>query len=1133
MDTQSILAQLTEGVLLQGPHWTEQVKVLTAKPRANRIEVQAVGVYSKRLWTKLLKEEDFDSIQVTQVGTLAALDGNPTHFRLAAEAHRIRLAYQYDPHFAVSVSQVDPLPHQMDAVYSHLLTQPQNRYLIADDPGAGKTIMAGLTLKELKYRGLVERTLIVTPANLTDQWRRELQDKFGEVFTVVNRGTVSATYGRNVWEDQPQCITSIDFVARQDDILNQLRDVRWDMVVVDEAHKMAAYRYGMKVNKTQRYEFGEFVQDRTDHLLFLTATPHKGDPDNFALLLQLLDKDLYVTGDILAEASAHGENRIMIRRLKEDMKKFDGSPCFPPRKVQTLPYKLTTDELALYEAVTDYVQHNFQRAMQAENRNVGLALTVLQRRLASSMAAIRLSLERRLKRLKDLHRLGKLKQEFGELPDDLDDLTEADRWKVEDEMVERLTMAGTMAELEAEIADLERLVKLAKHNEKHVPETKFEELREVVSRHLAGREERLLVFTEHKDTLDFLVRKLTDLGFYCCTIHGGMSLEKRIEAERDFFEHKPSVMVATEAAGEGINLQFCSLMVNYDIPWNPNRLEQRMGRIHRYKQEHEVMIFNLVAKNTREGEVMDRLLRKLEDMRKALGSDRVYDVIGEIMSAPKFDALMKDWLAKRRTMTEILADIDLQTDETQVARIRADMQDKALGSRYIDLSRLDADRQKSKEHRLIPEYIEKFFVEAYRSFGGTITPVKDRKGVWSISRVPPDLRKLPEALERRYGKVGQTYRLVTFDKEATKGYSEVEFIGPGHPLFEGVVDRVLREYGGSLRQGAVYYNAEATEPTVLWLIKCGVEDGRGLTVGERLVAVHCTDGRFRKSQPYALLDLKSPDSAADVPAPTRQVAAGEDAVINWSLEGVTPDYFAEIDERRGRELGIKEKYVRKSLQHLIGESVKKIGKYDQQLRQMKDETDPKRLNLLGNRAQEEARKAELSQRLKDRLAEIEQERHLSEKPPEILGVAVILPPPKEVVQSVEGMENDPEVEAIAVAEAKNYEIGQGRKPVSVEEENCGWDLTSLLGGQPARYIEVKGRASLGGVALTPNEWIKAQRFGQDYWLYVVVNCKTKPELYLIQDPASKLSPREEISVVRYVVGQKDWKQAGTPASPGE
>jgi len=1144
-----ILNKLTEGTVLEGPHWTEPVKVLTAKARGSRIEVQAVGTHTKRLWTKLLKPEEFDdTIKVTQAGELAALNGNPTHFRLAAEAHRIRLAFQYDPHFAVSVSQVDPLPHQMDAVYTHLLTQPRIRFLIADDPGAGKTIMAGLAIKELKFRGLIERTLIITPANLTDQWRRELHDKFGETFSVINRGTVSASYGRNVWDDSPQCIASVDFVARQDDILNMIRDVHWDLCIVDEAHKMAAYRYGTKVNKTQRYILGEFLRDHTDHYLFLTATPHKGDPDNFALLLQLLDQDLYVNGQILAEASARDENRIMVRRLKEDMRKFDGSPCFPPRHVQTLPYKLSPDELKLYDAVTEYVQQNFQRAEAAENRNVGLALTVLQRRLASSFAAIRLSLERRRKRLKDLQKLGKLRQEYGELPDDLDDLTEAERWQFEDDLVERLTMAENMAELEAEIEELDRLVQLARHTERNVTETKFKELRSVISNHISGRAERLLIFTEHKDTLDFLVGKLTNLGFHCCTIHGGMALEKRIDAEREFFEHKPSVMVATEAAGEGINLQFCSLMVNYDIPWNPNRLEQRMGRIHRYKQEREAMIWNIVAQNTREGEVMECLLHKLEDMRLALGSDRVYDVIGEIIPAPRFDALMKDWLSRRRTMTEILADIELQTDEEHVARIKADMDDKALGSRYIDMSKLCADVQQSRENRLMPEYIERFFLEAWRSFGGTITPVKERKGVWSINRVPPDLRKLPDSLERKYGKVGNTYPLLTFDKELLIGYSDLEFVGPGHPLFEGVVERVLKDYGHSLRQGAVFYNADATEPTVLWLLKCGVEDGRGQMVGERLFAIHGrnrttdhTDGTdeeeisgirdirgslsFSKSMPYALLDLKPPEGDVACPAPVRQAATDEDQIIDWSLDEVTPGYFGEIEARRQKELGIKEKYVRKSLQFLMGESIKKIAAFDKQLREIRDESDPRRLNIVGNRAKEEARKSELSQRLKDRLAEIEQEQHLSEKPPEILGVAVILPAPQEVVRSVEGMESDPEVERIAVDLVMKYERDQGRKPVSVEEENCGWDVTSLTGGQVERYIEVKGRAGEGGVALTPNEWIKAQRFGKDYWLYVVVNCKTTPQLYLIQDPASKLSPKEELSVVRYLVGQKDWSQA--------
>ena len=1133
------MSEIPEGAILEGPHWTEPVRVLSVKLRARRLEVHAIGIQSRQHSAKLIPLADIGTtVQVSLPSERAALDGDPEHFRLAAEAHRIRLAYQYDPHFAVSVSQVDPLPHQLDAVYGRLLTQPRIRLLIADDPGAGKTIMGGLLIKELKLRGLIERILIVTPANLTDQWRRELHEKFGETFDVVNRATVNAAYGRNIWEDKPQCITSVDFVARQDDVQGMMRDTRWDLVIVDEAHKMAAYRYGTKIDKTARYELGEFLRERTDHLLFLTATPHKGDPDNFALLLQLLDRDLYATGDILAEAGVQDENRIMIRRLKEDMRKFDGTPCFPPRHVRTLPYELSPAEVDLYEAVTAYVKNNFQRAESEGNRNVGLALTVLQRRLASSIVAVSLSLERRLKRLRGLRKLGQLKQEFGEIPEELEDLTEAERWKFEDEVVERLTLASNMAELETEIAELEQLVRKAKHAQREVVETKFEELRNVISKHVSGKNERLLVFTEQKDTLDFLLRRLRDLGFHCCTIHGGMALPKRIDAEREFFEHCPSVMVATEAAGEGINLQFCSLMVNYDIPWNPNRLEQRMGRIHRYKQQKEVMIFNLVASNTREGEVVHRLLLKLEAMKKALGSDRVYDVIGEIISAPKFDELMRAWLANRRTLQEILAEIDVHTDETQVARIRSEMHDKALGSRYIDMAALAEQVRESKEQRLMPEYIERFFIEAYRSFGGTIAEVKGQKGVWTITRVPPNLRRLPEAVERRFGKVGQTYPRLTFDKDLTGQYQEVEFVGPGHPLFEGVVERVLREYGPALLRGAVFYNADATQPEVLWLLKSGIEDGHGRTIAQRLFAVQRRDAGYRKTQPYALLDLKSPDQAPQVAADLQQGAHDEDGVIDWALDAIVAPYFQEVAERRGRELAIKEKYIRKSLNHLIADSNRKIIDYDRKIREFLNPNDPKALNLKGNRAQEVARRDELVHRRDARLVEIEHERHLSEQPPEVLGVAVILPltaaPTATAAETkaAAAMKSDPEVEAIAIQVTKDYETGEDRKPVSVEEENCGWDITSLSGGQVARYIEVKGRAVDGAVALTPNEWIKAQRFGNDYWLYIVTNCRAEPQLHMIQHPAARLSPSEEVSVVRYMVKPEDWRAASTEGSNG-
>ena len=481
------------------------------------------------------------------------------------------------------------------------------------------------------------------------------------------------------------------------------------------------------------------------------------------------------------------------------------------------------------------MQNNFQRAEDSSNRNVGLALTVLQRRLASSLAAIRLSLERRLRRLKELQRLGKLKQEFGESC-----RTTWTTWpkptagSSRTRLVERLTMAENMAELEAEIDELERARRSSPSTpEARHQETKFEELRKVVSEHLSGRQERLLVFTEHKDTLDFLVGKLTTSASTAARSTAGCRWKSGSPPSGSSSSTSPSIMVATEAAGEGINLQFCSLMVNYDIPWNPNRLEQRMGRIHRYKQKHEVMIFNLVAKNTREGEVMDWLLRKLEDMRVALGSDRVYDVIGEIIPAPRFDALMKDWLAKRRSMTEILAEIELQTDEQQVARIRADMEDKALGSRYIDMSKrwpTCPAEQGTAAHARVHREVLRRGVPLLRRARSRRS--RGTRGVWSISRVPPDLRKLPEAHGAAYGKIGA----VLPQADVRQGTS-----CPATPTWNSSAPatRCSRAWSSvccgntarSLRQGAVFYNADATEPTVLWLLKCGVEDGRGQTVG--------------------------------------------------------------------------------------------------------------------------------------------------------------------------------------------------------------------------------------------------------------------------------------------------------------
>jgi Superfamily II DNA/RNA helicases, SNF2 family len=523
----------------------------------------------------------------------------------------------------------DPLPHQIEAVYGHVLKLPRIRFLIADDPGAGKTIMAGLIIKELKLRHLATRILIVAPGHLKDQWRRELKDRFEEDFVVVDRATLGAFYGQNVWARESQVITSIDF-AKQEEVLTGLSAVQYDLIIVDEAHKMAAYRYGDNLSKTDRYRLGERLSEICTHLLFLTATPHRGDPENFRLFLDLLEPGFFATSDMLAESIRQRDNPLFIRRVKEDLKDFDGKPLFLPRHVATIEFNLgveSEDEKRLYNDLSRYVNAQYNKALTSEKRrNVAFALVILQRRLASSTYALLRSLERRKRRLEELLQGAPQRQrtaDEGYDVDELDDLSEEERWRRE-EAWETLSVAENRRELEQEVSSLDALIAQARAIVNAAPpvEAKLRHLRaalEQLNRSHPG--EKILIFTESRDTLEHLEKNVRLWGYSVCTIHGGMDLASRIQAEKTF-KNEAQIMVATEAAGEGINLQFCHLMINYDIPWNPNRLEQRMGRIHRYGQTREVFVFNLVATDTREGRVWQAVFRKLEEIRQALGSDR-------------------------------------------------------------------------------------------------------------------------------------------------------------------------------------------------------------------------------------------------------------------------------------------------------------------------------------------------------------------------------------------------------------------------------------------------------------------------------------------------------------------------------
>ena len=1087
--------------LLEAPFWPEPVRVLNIQPVGSLTQIEAVGTKKQQFYSRLLSQAELAQVRVVSK-TAPGLSGDAEAFFLAIEAHRIRFAHQFDPLLAVNVSQVDPLPHQIEAVYHHLLRNPRLRFLLADDPGAGKTIMAGLLLKELKYRGLVRRTLIVVPGHLKDQWLREMKERFGETFIVVDRAVMNATWGRNVWQEQPQIITSMDF-AKQDDVMAALAETRWDLVIVDEAHKMAAYRYGDKVDKTERYRFGERLSRSAQFLLFLTATPHRGDPENFRLFLDLLQPGMFAHTDLLMESVQSRDNPLFLRRLKEDLRDFEGRPLFPPRHVFTRTYRLNDEEKRLYNAVTEYVQTSYNRALLQEKRNVAFALLILQRRMASSVRAVRRSLERRKRRLEELLGLGQWLAEGGRIDEEaLEDAPEAERLRQEEDLLERLTAAETREELEEEIRQLGELVALAREAERHEIETKLGELRQVMEEEqIRQRGEKLLIFTESRETLDYLAEKLRAWGYAVVTLHGGLNLDARIRAEHEF-RHRAQVMVSTEAGGEGINLQFCSLMVNYDIPWNPNRLEQRMGRIHRYGQRNEVHIYNLVATDTREGKVLSALFNKLATIQQAMGSDRVFDIIGELVPGRTLKDLIVDAISQRRTLDEIVGEIQAVPDEEALRKTR-EAALEALATRHIDLLRVLGEDRRARENRLVPEYIEHFFQRACRFL--EIAVERRRDGLWRVPSVPYDLRRVSQEFKDRYGEVFAQYNKLAFDKETARRLG-AEFTAPGHPLLETLIETILHRR--ETITGAVFADPDGQLDGWLWFVQGELRDGNDQVAGKRLFAVfQPADGSdLRMVNSSILWDLKPlPPQASPEGCPA------DGGIVSFVVEHALAPYRDEILHERQRQAEIVRKYGLRSLGQMALESQVKLIDYD--TRRAKGEPVPE-----AEIANEQRRKEEYEARKRALEEDLRRQTALLPASPEILGVARVVP----LRETDPVMRSDAEIEAIGMRVAMDYERRQGRTPEDVSAQNLGYDIRSTEPGGLVRYIEVKARVTTGAIALTPNEWLMAQRLGEQYWLYVVENAARRPALYTLQNPAATLKPQEVVEIVRFIV--TDWKE---------
>ncbi|MEZ8217345.1 protein of unknown function (DUF3883) [Candidatus Fervidibacteria bacterium JGI MDM2 SSWTFF-3-K9] len=1031
-------------------------------------------------------------------------------FLLFVEALRMRLAYTFDPHYAVSVTQVDLLPHQVDAVYRHILPMPRIRFLLADDPGLGKTIMAGLVMKELKVRGLVKRTLLIVPAHLQDQWQREMMDWFREDFVVLRRELLSNLYAADFFERNSQVLVSLDF-ARKEDVRELLARQRWDLVIVDEAHKLSATRYGQKVHKTKRYQLGEAIAPKTTHLLFLTATPHKGDDEAYFLLLNLLEPHLFANSKQLKEAARSQGLPFVLRRTKEQVVDLQGRKLFRKREVKTLGVSLTEAERRLYDAVTNYVRRWYATVADKRDRrsrNVALALTVLQRRLSSSLFAVRESLRRRKNKLQALLNEWERRQQEEELPewdeDAIQDLVEmtAQEWESFQERLEGTTAARTPDELREEIDELDELIRLALEAEKAGEEAKMQQLRQVVEEHLRHHpDEKLLVFTEFKDTLTALERRFNQWGFACAVIHGQMSLQERIAQERRFRD-EVQVMVATDAAGEGVNLQFCRLMVNYDLPWNPNRLEQRMGRIHRYGQKRDCFIFNLLYPETREGKVLQRLMEKLERMRERLG-DTVYDVIGTLLEGVRLEDLIMDAILKGDAPElERVLEVDIERRVEEFQRV---LQENALASHHIDLSAVQKNDADSLRWRLVPWDVERFTRLAVQPIGGQLIEDRRHQKVFRIS-VPREFLKQHGLQDENFAK-GLS---IAFERTIAR-QANAEFFAPGHPLLEALIDHHLNK---NRPVKAVLVDEKGRDGT-LWLYRLQVQDGKGRPALERLVAIFCDrqTGEVREVDPRMLWELQPLPDNTLLPDELFDALRIADETTRTFALNCLQSILAEARERRERETAIKERWLQMSFDALIKEANDKLFAY----RRRAEEGEDMRLAI----QQEEENLKALVREQKERMDELAKERKLMPTEPQLEAVALIVPKTLVAKPTDEDEEAKRRVEEAGMKVAMEYEREHGRQPEDVSNQFLGYDIVSCSETE-VRYIEVKSFATTGTVELTPHEWQMAERLQDTYWLYIVEDTLTEPKLHTIQNPAASLKAQPVTGVIKIVV--EGWKE---------
>lgn len=1126
------IEELAQGQSLSGVEPSEVVTVVAIVPLGEGSVQLIYRTPDGSMKERMLGRVDEELIELATTERPFSFDGDGDAFKLTCEAKRIDLAFLFDPMMAVHSSNVDPLPHQITAVYESLLPRQPLRFVLADDPGAGKTIMAGLYIRELIMRADAHRILIVAPGSLVEQWRDELYEKFGLEFHVYSSLMEQTSPSGNPFDDYARLIVRLDQLSRNEELQEKLCAPGWDLAVFDEAHKLSAHYFGSKLEKTGRFRFAEKLGAHVRHLLLMTATPHNGKEEDFQLFLSLLDSDRFY-GKFRDGVHKVDASDLMRRMVKEELVKFDGTPLFPERKAYTVNYELSPIEAALYEAVTEYVQTEMGKADQldgARKGSVGFALTALQRRLASSPEAIFQSLKRRRERLENRLRDEKLgikgrqarAETYPGIPEDDDDLSAEEQEDLEESLIDDATAAKTVVELEAEIIILKGLEDQAKVVVASGHDRKWDELSKILQDHpemrdASGRQRKIIIFSEHRDTLNYLQARIAGvLGNpdAIVSIHGGTHRDERRRLQA-LFRSDPDVrvLVATDAAGEGVNLQNANLMVNYDLPWNPNRLEQRFGRIHRIGQTEVCHLWNLVAKETREGAVYHRLLEKLRVESDAL-KGRVFDILGEVFEETSLKDLLLQAI-RYGDQPDVRARLSQKIDQAlDHDHLKTLLDRNALDQTTISPERLFAvkeEMEKAEARRLQPFFVRAFFLKALDTLGGTAHPRE--AGRYEVTHVPAAIRERDRRItgrnRREHEPVLRRYSRVCFDRAAIQpldkpGLERALLMHPGHPLMLTLSDMILEQHANLLRQGAVLVDPsdEGLDAALLFLLTHEIKSGDGSVLSKRLQFVRVApDGTAQFAGWAPHLDLEplaeSERSLLSGVIDAPWLSSGQEArALSLAATTLVPEHYNEVAQRRID-------HVEKTINAVHERLSKEIAFWQDRWVKLKEDGEAGkdvRLNLQNV----ERTLGDLQSRLESRKKELQSMRHVVNGTPVVLGAALIVP--GGLMNKLRGDEPiDPtaatfaadaaarsRIEQLAMQAVTKAEEARGCRVVDVSAAKCGWDLSSyppaVEGRQPdPRHIEVKGRVKgASTVTVSRNEMLYAFNQGDKFVLAIAL-----------------------------------------------